>query len=215
MKTALSLVAGLVFAGLGASPAWAQYYPPYGGSYHAATAEESMANGMANVISSAGQANLLNSAAARNYEEARSRDLDNRLKAENTYFEMRKMNREYVAAERGPKPTSEQMFRYAKERAPNRLNPNQLDPLTGQISWPVVLEDDTYKAHRDKLDELFASRAKYHGQLGPQQYNEILKTTKALDAELKKHIREVPPGDYTKAKSLIESLGYEASLSAG
>src|SRR5438552_4141749 len=116
----------LLLVGISARSAVAQW--PWGGYYHAATEAESAANGIANIISSAGQANLLNSAAARNYEEARSRDLDNRYKAENTYFEMRRMNREYVAAERGPKPTSEQMFRLAHERAPGRLNANQLDP---------------------------------------------------------------------------------------
>ena len=213
MQTKLLSLAVLLFIAALVQPVLAQY--PWGGTYHAATAEESFANGMANVISSAGQANLLNSAAARNYEEARSRDLDNRLKAENTYFEMRKMNREYVAAERGPKPTPEQMFRYAKERAPNRLNPNQLDPLTGRISWPVVLEQDAYKAQREKLDELFASRAKYHGQLAPDQYFDLQKTAKDMEAELKKHIKDYPPTDYTRAKSLLESLAYEASLSAG
>jgi hypothetical protein len=194
--------------------AFAQF-PYWGGSYHASTAEESMANGMANVIQSAGQANLLNSAAARNYEEARSRDLDNRLKATNTYFEMRKMNREYTAQERGPKPSSEQMFRYARDRAPNRLGPAELDPLTGQISWPVILEDEAYKEYREKLDNLFAVRAKYHGQIAPDQYLELQQTAKALDAELKKRIKDYPPTDYVKAKGILESLAYEASLTAG
>ena len=217
MKTTLLAIVCSLLIGLFARLAAAQYPYPYygGGSYHAATAEESMANGMANVIQSAGQANLLNSAAARNYQEARSRDLDNRMKATNTYFEMRKMNREYVAAERGPKPTSEQMFRYARDRAPDRLNANQLDPLTGQIYWPVVLEQDIYKTQREKIDELFGLRAKYHGQIGAEQYLELQRTTKAMEAELKKHVKEYPPGDYTKAKSLIESLSYEASLTSG
>lgn len=216
MKLRFCLLAAALSISLAAfgRPALAQW-PAYGGYYHAATAEESMANGMANVIQSAGQANLLNSAAARNYEEARSRDLDNRIKSTNTYFEMRKMNKEYVSAERGPKPTSEQMFRYARDRAPSRLGPNELDPLTGQISWPVLLEDDFYKAEREKMDKLFALRAKYHGQISPDQYLELQKTAKLLDAELKKHVKDYPPGDYVKAKGILESLAYEASLTSG
>jgi hypothetical protein len=196
-------------------PAFAQFPYYYGQYHHASTVEEGAANGMANVIQSAGAANLLNSQAARNYEEARSRDLDNRLKATNTYFEMRKMNQEYRAAERGPKPTSEQMFRLAKERAPSRLGPNDLDPLTGQISWPVILEDEAYKEYRERLDSLFATRARYHGQIGADQYLELQRTAKALDAELKTRIKDYPPGDYVKAKGILDSLAYEASLTRG
>lgn len=203
----------LLLTGLLGRPAAAQY--PWGGYYHAATEAESVANGMSNVIASAGQANLLNSAAARNYEEARSRALDNRLKATSTYFELRRMNREYVAAERGPKPSSEQMFRLARERAPDRLNSNQLDPLTGRIYWPVILEQDVYREYREKLDELFGVRAKYHGQIGPEQYLELQHTARSLEAELKARIKEYTPMDYSNAKKVIESLAYEATLSAG
>lgn len=213
MNLKVSALPLLLLVGVCARPATAQIF---GNSYyHAATEAESAANGMANVISAAGQANLLNSVAAQNYEVARSQDLDNRYKAENVYFEMRKMNREYVAAERGPKPTSEQMFRLAKERAPNRLNANQLDPLTGQISWPVILEEDAYKAYREKLDELFMQRAHYNGQMSPAQYSELQKTTRAMEAELKKHIKEYAGTDYSRARSLLESLSYEATLTAG
>ena len=50
---------------------------------------------------------------------------------------------------------------------------------------------------REKLDGLFQARAKYHGQIGPEQYLELQRTTKALEAELKKHIKDYPPADYT------------------
>lgn len=213
MKLKLSTLFTLLALGVLVRPAAAQFWG--NNYYHAATEAESAANGMANVISAAGQANLLNSQAAQNYEVARSMDLDNRYKAENTYFEMRKMNREYMALERGPKPTTEQMFRLAKERAPNRLSANQLDPLTGRIDWPIILEEDSYKDYREKIDELFSARAKYHGQISPGQYAELQKTTKALEAELKKHIKEYAGTDYAKARSLIESLSYEATLTAG
>lgn len=213
MNLKFSALPLLLLVGVLARPANAQFWG--NNYYHAATEAESAANGMANVISAAGQANLLNSQAAQNYEVARSMDLDNRYKAENTYFEMRKMNRAYVAAERGPKPTSEQMFRLAKERAPDRLNANQLDPLTGQISWPVILEEDAYKDYRDKLEELFALKARHNGQIGPSEYAELQRTTKAMEAELRKHIKEYTGTDYARARSLIESLSYEATLTAG
>ena len=68
-------------------------------------------NGMANVVRSAGYANVMNSIATQNYEQAYSADLDNRLKYTNTYFEMRRNNKEA----RGGSPT-------ATERSPSWPN---------------------------------------------------------------------------------------------
>src|SRR5688572_22974605 len=97
MNAKLSILAIIVIAAT-AQVASAQYYQPqhhygaypvqypaayngYGNYHHASTLEEGMANGIANLIHSAGAANLLHSQAARNYQEAHSRYLDNRVKA--------------------------------------------------------------------------------------------------------------------------------------
>ena len=61
-------------------------------------------NGMANVVRSAGYANVMNSIAAQNYEQAYSADLDNRFKYTNTYFEMRRVNQAAQAEARSPAP---------------------------------------------------------------------------------------------------------------
>ena len=184
-------------------------------SYHASTLEEGAARGLANIIASAGAGNYYHSQAARNYQEAVSRYLDNRLKAQQTYFEMRKYNREYRTAERGPRPTSEQMARFARDRAPDRLGTSELNPITGQIFWPEILEDEAFRDQRERLDDLFALRARYHGQIGPDQYLDLRRTVKSMDAQLKARITEYPPTDYVKAKNIIESLAYEASLTTG
>ena len=184
-------------------------------SYHASTLEEGAARGLANIIASSGAGNYYHSQAARNYQEAISRGLDNRLKAQQTYFEMRKYNREYRAAERGPRPTAEQMARFARDRAPDRLAASELDPVTGRIFWPEILEEDAFRDQRERLDDLFALRARYRGQIGSEQYLELRHTVKSMDAELKANIAKYPPTDYVKAKNIIESLAYEASLTTG
>src|SRR6266496_1264631 len=70
------------------------YYNPYGvyGGGHASTAAEGYANGVGNVMQSAGMYNLQTSEAAINAEQARSMNIDNNLKGTQTYFEMRKIN---------------------------------------------------------------------------------------------------------------------------
>ena len=140
---------------LGAAAVLAQEYVPggsersyirtgygYGGGYgygHASTEAEGVQRGFADVVRSAGAANLMNSAAAKNYEDARKKYIENRLQATETYFEMRRVNEESRDAKR-PRPLStEQYVRLARQQAPERLSVSQLDPLSGTIDWPAVL----------------------------------------------------------------------------
>ncbi len=151
----------LVLAVLGTlvtvSPTYAQWGGYYGSYYHSSTAAESYQRGFADVVRSAGAANLMNSAAAKNVEEARSQYIDNRLKATKTYFEMKRYNKEYRDANQKPRPTSEQLFRLAKEATPKRLSPAELDPVTGKITWPAALNTEDYATYRDALNGLFAT----------------------------------------------------------
>ena len=223
MNARLSILAIIILAAT-AQTASAQYYQPqqygaypvqypvafsgYGNYHHASTLEEGMANGIANLIHSAGAANLLHSQAARNYQEANSRYLDNRVKATNTFFDMRKINRESVAVERGPRPTAEAMTRFAKERAPERLSASDLDMLTGRISWPAALEADQFQANRERVDELVLKWARYKG-LAADEHLELQMLAKNMQTELKRHIRSIPPTEYVKAKNVLESLPHE------
>jgi len=47
-----------------------------------------------------------------------------------------------------------------------------------------------------------------------EDYMKFDSTVKAMLAELKKQIREVPPSTWIAAKRFLESLSYEARLSA-
>lgn len=180
-------------------------------SYHASTAEEGLARGMANLVWAAGEANLRNSQAAINYEQARSANFDNRLKATETYFEMRKMNKAYRDAEKSPPASTQDLYRWAKEGAPKRLTPTELDPLTGEINWSVALLGNKYTGHRQKLDDLFASRATHHGRLTQEQHASVRDTTMSFLNDLKNDIRAFAPNDYLAARKMLESLAYEAS----
>jgi len=192
----------------GQAPVVYPSFSGYGNYHHASTLEEGWANGQANMMHAAGSANLLHSMAARNYQEARSAALDNRVKSVKTTNEMKKANRENVVAQRGPRPTAETMARIAEERAPERLAASELDMLTGRVSWPAVLEDDAFRTHRERLDELVHKWVRYKG-LGPDEYLAVQQSAKAMEIELKKHVKSYSPTDYVKAKKVIESLAYE------
>ena len=126
-KSAIGASALLV---LFSSLAAAQYY---GGGYidnKASTVGESYARGYSDVVRSHGMANLANSEAAINMTEAARRDMENRDQWTDTYFQMRQKNRDYRAAERGPRPSREDFVRIAAAGRPERLSPSQLDSVT-------------------------------------------------------------------------------------
>ena len=176
------------------------------------TAAGSYAQGMASVINAAGQANLANSAAANNWENAYSMDLNNRLQATNTYFEQRRINREAVAEERGPRATAAELARFAKEAAPARLNASQLDPVTGEIGWPTPLRAATFDAAREKVDKLFAMRESDSGAVGPAGYRRIRDSIEELKSQFAKKISDYAPQVYVDTRKFLESLQYEAGF---
>ena len=69
-----------------------------------------------------GEFNYLTSLALINGEEARSRYIDNKLKATNAYFQQRSINRQAREAEAGPRPSSQDVARYAKAKSAERTH---------------------------------------------------------------------------------------------
>ena len=184
---------------------WSGYSRGGGG-----TVAGSSLNGMASVISAKGDYNLSTSAAAVNMTQAQKNNIQNRQQWTNTYFDMRQTNRAARAAERGPRPTMEQITRMTKESLPKPLNPRDVDPVSGQIRWPSALQEDLFAPQRKELEELFAARARYGG-LG---YSDQMKASKTIDVmfdELKSQVREIPPTDYVACRNFLRSMAYVAS----
>jgi len=165
--------------------------------------------GMGSLIRSQGQYNLDTSMAAINATEARSRQMDNYKKGTQTYFEVREMNRRYRAAERGPRPTMEDLVRFAQAGRPDRLSPSELDPISGEIYWPILLRADEFAPERAALQQAFAGRAD-RGAISTQEFSVVDATTEKLIRELRQNIADLPPNQYLAAKRFLESLAYEA-----
>lgn len=197
--------------------------PPSGGNYyggggypvssHSSTAAEGRLRGMGDLVRSAGQANLDNSAAAVNYSVAQRSQIENRSLWTSTYFEMRQTNRAYRNAERSPRPSMESLVRFAQAGKPKPLSTSDVDAVSGAIEWPVLLRSDDFADSRSTVEEVFAARAA-KSSIGSNDYLAVKQTTDAMLADLSKQIREVPPNQYMTAKKFIESLAYEASLPA-
>jgi hypothetical protein len=181
----------------------------------ASTAQQGADMGMADVIRSEGYRNLQNSEAAKNWEEAKTLEIQNRMRWTETYFEMRKTNREARAAEAGPPVTQEQAIRMAKMALPPRLGSTQLDPVTGHIEYPIVLRDAIFKPYRDRLDRLFADRASSGGSIQYDQYRDIQQTVSKFIEALKEHVDDYAAGDYGRARTFLDSIANESRLPSG
>ena len=183
----------------------------WGGGYHASTAGEGYMRGMGDLVRSAGAANLLNSEAAVNYEDARSRYLDNRLKGTETYFEMKRVNREARAGtDFRAAPTAEEMFRMNSASKPKELSTADLDPVAGTIAWPHLLQDDMFKADRDTLETVFANRAEHNGHMSRDDSLALQQAGDSMRAKLRSQVRKVSANDYIQANRFLRSLLYEA-----
>jgi hypothetical protein len=189
-------------------------YGPYDGGYHASTAAEGYARGLGDVIRSEGAYNLMTSQAAINSTEAVKKDIENREQWTNTYFQMRRENRVARTEERGPRPTAEDIVRYAQMGKPKPLAPNQLDAVSGKIDWPRSLRTDEYADSRDQLDELFAKRAHY-GDMSMEDFMKVKNLTDKMLDQLKQKVREMPSMEYVAAKSFLVSLAYQVQAAAG
>ncbi|NQU22239.1 MAG: hypothetical protein HQ567_13225, partial [Candidatus Nealsonbacteria bacterium] len=141
-------------------------------------------------------------------------EIENRRQAAATYFAMREANSQARAAERGPRPAAEDLARLAREGGPDRLAADQLDPQNGQISWPALLQDDRFSGHRSELQYAFTQRTA-NGTIDAQQQARVRQATTAMLAELRGHVRQISPMEYTATRTFIQSLAYEAQLPVG
>jgi hypothetical protein len=179
------------------------------------TAFGSYAAGMGQAIRAQGQYNALTAEAAVNLEEAKKREIENRLRWTNAYYEMRKMNQSWTESQRAPKLSTDEWARLARDAAPARLTASSLDPVSGHVNWPLALQTGPYQDSRAELDLLFAQRAATHGAMGVDAHRQIRATVDAMLAMLKSQIRELDSRSYLDARNFLNSLAYEADFPAG
>ena len=178
----------------------------WGGGNFASTAQQGADYGMASMMRAQGYQNLQNSEAAQNFQSAQSQQIDNRKKWTETYFDMRKTNRQARADEAPSRISHEDAIRLAKSVAPPRLSSTQLDPVTGHIQYPLVLQDSIFTPYRSELDSLFAGRASSGSGLQFQDFQAIRKTVTKFMEVLKEHVTDYPSSEYGKARVFLNSI---------
>jgi hypothetical protein len=166
--------------------------------------------GRADVIRAQGEYNLDTSEAWINAEEARRRYFDNKIRYAETYFELRRTNESYMAGNRRNRLTPEQISEINQRRTPERMTAVSLDPVEGDIKWPVALQGADFAAQREHLEELFAKRAPDNSGAGSENFTQVKQATNAMLKTLKSKVRDMEPSQYVAARKFVDSLSYEA-----
>jgi hypothetical protein len=196
-----------------------QVYSPYAGLYggsggygysHASTLEEGVLQGYAALTQSTGQANYFHSLAAVNYQQAYSQYLKNRASAVETYFYVKKYNREARQDYAPRRFTTEQLAVLARKAAPERLSEREYDRTIGRVYWPAALQGNEYAAERDALERAFRNRSPAEDGAGSEFYGQVRQLTSRFDEKLKTHLDDLDAPQYVAAKKFLMSLAYEA-----
>ena len=138
--------------------------------------------------------------------------LDNRLRGIETFFEGRRINKAARALVDGPRPTLEQVIKYSKMRLPRKLTDDQLDPNTGEITWPYVLTDSIYLEEEQVLQGHFHDRVEEGGSIGFEKGEKVNGSVARITDLMKKNVSKYASGKYGEASSFMESLRYEFHL---
>jgi hypothetical protein len=184
----------------------------YGGTGGGTVAGSAM-NGMANAISAKGNYNLSTSAAAINMTQAEKQSIQNQQQWTNTYFDMRATNRAARKAEAGPTPTMEQIARFARDGAPKPLASDQMNPVSGTVNWPGLLQQEQFAPQRTEVEQLLAKQATY-GRLDYTDQTKARQAIESMNAGLKAQVKDVPPMDWTASNSFLKSLNYAVTKTA-
>ena len=98
---------------------------------------------------------------------------------------------------------------------PERSSGTQIDSITGELSWPIVLQAPEFEQYRKELDALFQDRAAKGSVMGRDAYLKTRSTCDAFLAALNEQVRELPANDYIEGKKFIEMLKYESKHPPG
>lgn len=181
-------------------------YGGYGwGNFGGGTAAGNYMQGAAQVIRARGQYNEQTSKAMINYEDARTKYIDNRKKWTETYFAMKEQNQARAAEKRERmRPSSEALASAARSSAPKSLSHEAFDPITGKLQWPAALLSPAYNEPREKVEQL----VELHATSGAANTLEIQQAVQALNQMLRSNIQTLPPNDYIAARKFLDSLAF-------
>jgi hypothetical protein len=184
------------------------YSPGYG------TIAGSSFAGLGAFASGLGEYNYNTALAIRQLEEANRQSIDNKLYAEKSQIEMRRLNNIQWLADH-PRSTPEQIAKINEARLPRRLSTSELDPTWGTIRWPAILQRPEFEKVRASLDDVFAHRSTETFGVGSPAYDEVQRLTREMRTALDDEHKSMTQMEWIQSMRFIESLAYESRFTPG
>lgn len=178
--------------------------------HHSSTAAEGYFRGAGAYVRAVGDANLSNSLANLNNQEAYRRALENTLKYAETYYAKRDLWFDYQERHRRPPLTMEGYARLAAEAGADRLAADQFDQESGKVAWPVLLQAEVLKPYRNGIDDALANRSLTDIGLGSRTYEVVRANTAAMQDILDRYRKDIPSYLYVNSTKFLESVLFEA-----
>jgi hypothetical protein len=169
--------------------------------------------GMGKFARGVGEYNYNTARAIREIEEARARAIQNHKLAVETWFDLKRQNKQFRAAELAPL-SAEQLSRVIEAQRPDRLTVAQYNPVTGKLFWPAALLGDAFASEREALEHGFQSRTSRDGGPDSAFHSQVRQTTGQMLAKLRDRIDRFSPNEFMAAKKFLVGLRYEAQTPA-
>jgi hypothetical protein len=182
------------------------YNPWWGMGGGGTTAAESYQRGMADVIRARGEFQRQQAQAARDFEIARSAYIDNQTQWLAEYHQRQRMGE--AQRQQQQQQRREAIDRARSARAAARTQelpvPSQIDPDTGEIDWPSVLQEPRYSDMTEKLDTLMRQWAQ--GQDASVLAPQVAQLADQLQTQLHANIRDYAANDFIAGDRLLTAL---------
>lgn len=190
----------------------ARYYRRGGGygGYGAQTPFSAAQHGMADLIRSQGMYNQATAQAMVNFEKARSSYIANEqawMQAYQTRKRARQMQRAAESDEAHAKLQRYQQYLAEHHSDAPKLSDNQLNPTSGQITWPRALQEASFAEHRNSTEAFFSQRAQHSPSATDSK--KVRDTIHQMRDELRNHIHELNTNDYLDARKFLIGLDTE------
>lgn len=183
------------------------------GGFTSSTLAGSVGRGFAAVIDAQAHAVLANAAAASQFEDARSKYLRNQIEALLTRQEQIRISRatRQLRNRRHPRvrQSDESSYEMTHLRRRGWLTSSELDPLTGEVSWPTLLQEPTYREQTTQLQELYAERARI-GHLSLSQMGRVEQLTNSLQRRIDDEREVVGLSQWSKSRRFLQKLASDA-----
>ena len=181
--------------------------------YSPATSFESRSRGVAAVIDATGRYNL--NTAISNVENQKAVELylrNKKLKAK-THYERKGIGEKYYQAQMNARlERRARLQRLAEDRTATRIETYRLDAgafdhTTGEIAWPVALQDSRYQDLRTNLEQHFQEFTRYGSS---SVVTEIERDIALLRRELRRNRAEIDRLAHRDAQKFLVGLSIEA-----